>query len=161
MQRRVTFSTAQVAEKVGCDSTTVVKYAKKLNEVGAIKTASKRKGKFDANQYECLDLKTPFMPLEVREGYRDQLWRSMRIQKVFTVKTLQVPTTATRDLVAHFIGALTKFGIVVKEVEHNSGKRDSYCIYRLVKDLGPQKPIVGEGWVFDPNSCKYLEAISI
>lgn len=88
----------------------------------------------------------PQQPIAVQ-----RIWRSMQIERVFTVESVVTTAEAKPSNVRRLIYALLKVGYVRRQRAHNC-RIGQLAQYRLVKDTGPYAPRVrNSGEIFDVN----------
>lgn len=86
---------------------------------------------------------------------RTKLWQSMRILRRFTSADLAMTAEAGRSNTQHYMRALANAGYLLLVRPRVSGSPGSRHLWQLVRDAGPQMPIVWtDGRVFDPNTGK-------
>lgn len=73
---------------------------------------------------------------------RRNIWRSIRILRVFTVSDLCRTASVEYDNARKFVRNLNRHTYVAKHGEHTRGRGGSFQSYRLVRDIGPEYPTV-------------------
>lgn len=89
-----------------------------------------------------------------------RIWRSMQIERVFTVDSVVATAEAKPSNVRRLIYALMKVGYVrlQQQTNYRSGCRNQY---RLVKDTGPFPPrLRNNGEVYDLNLQKVVGKVN-
>lgn len=86
-------------------------------------------------------------------GARARAWTSMRILGRFTIADIMATAEIPRQNASKYLVALEKAGFLVRVRDNVSGQAGSLIIYRLVRNAGPDAPIVQtNGDVLDPNT---------
>ena len=150
------FDVGAIAEICECSESTVLKYCQQLLAQGSLEVInSRRNGTAEKNRYRLL--KEALLPPGTNEDGRDKIWRSIRIKRHFTITEL-VATSGASDTVAEkFTARLLKMSVVRVACRNESGKKGSFFVYQLTRDLGPRTPIpLSDGRLFDCNSCCFL-----
>lgn len=103
-----------------------------------------------------------------KETFRARLWRAFRMKTKATVCDLvEIAATgdseedgiAVHDSASTFLRALVRAGVAVRLATRARGfapTSPGFCRYALVRDLGPQCPLIGRKHVFDPNSSTVI-----
>jgi Icc-related predicted phosphoesterase len=75
---------------------------------------------------------------------RRQVWKSMRILKRFTIPDLMRTLTVevTYENVQKYVRKLMRHGYIKKTGRYTGGRVGEYQIYQLVRDTGPDYPVV-------------------
>ena len=76
-----------------------------------------------------------------KNALRCKIWQSMRIMRRFTIADLCRTTGANRNNVRKFVRSLEVHGYVAQLGEYVSGRAGVFRGLRLVKDVGPQRPL--------------------
>lgn len=96
-----------------------------------------------------------------RDGFRDRLWRSIRLRGVFTLQDLVADATNGEadpmDRAQRFVRYLRSAGYIVELRGRARGTvrwSNGFKRFRLVKNTGPRAPICREkyGVLHDPNT---------
>ncbi len=73
---------------------------------------------------------------------RRKIWQSMRIMRRFTMADLCRTSGAQISNVSKFIFLLKKHGYISPFGQYTRGRAGSYKSYRLIKDTGPEHPVL-------------------
>ena len=77
-----------------------------------------------------------------RGAVRCKIWQSMRILRRFTIPDLCRTACARESNVKKFLKNMTTHGYVTRHGSYVSGRKGSYQAFRLVRDIGPDYPLV-------------------
>ena len=85
---------------------------------------------------------------------RARMWRAMRVFRSFTSPQVCMAASVSRKNAQSFIRALEKAGYLRRVRAHESGKAGSFADWRLIRDTGPECPILrrDRNSVYDPNT---------
>lgn len=85
---------------------------------------------------------------------RQRMWQSMRILRRFTIGDLEATAEATRHGAQRYVSGLERAGYLTRAAERVSGVRGGAVQFRLVRDSGPQAPVLYRGAVRDLNTAE-------
>jgi len=153
------FNISELQIECPLDKTTIYQYIRLLEKAGyveVIERGTPSKGK--ENRYRLIRPVSEPPRLRgdgshVTQGIgRQNMWRTMRIRKVFTLDDLVALSSTDHKVSPEEAETYMKFLEKAGYIKNTDGKSRPKAAYRLIKDTGPKPPMIQRiKRVWDPN----------
>lgn len=152
------FTISELQTECMLDKSTIYQYIRLLEKAGYVELKERGNKKGKENRYSLI--KPVSEPPRVREDGslvtqgigRQNMWRTMRIRKVFTLDDLVALSSTEHKVSPEEAETYMKFLEKAGYIKNTDGKSRPKAAYRLIKDTGPKAPMIQRiKRVWDPN----------